>query len=193
MGPAFFQAVFLVLAMAIPGAVHVIWLRSKMARRMTYPIDGGLTFRGRRLFGANKTLSGFVALPLAACLSFWLLSLLWARLPGTLPDMLWPLSGGQYAALGLVCGLAFLVAELPNSFAKRQIGIAPGAAPPAGPLKVITAIIDRFDSVIGCLIAVSLIVPVSIATWVWVLVLGTGQHALFSVLMFKMGLKGRAL
>lgn len=193
MAPVFFQALFLVLAMAVPGLVHVLWLRSKLARRLAYPVDGGLMVRNRRLFGANKTLGGFLALPPAASLSFWLLSVLWAQLPAPLPDMLWPLSGWQYAGLGLICGFAFLIAELPNSFLKRQIGIAPGAAPSSGPLKVITTIVDRFDSVIGCLVAASLLLPLSVATWVWVLVLGAAQHALFSFLMFRMGLKGRAL
>ncbi|MCK0101173.1 CDP-archaeol synthase [Pseudohalocynthiibacter sp. F2068] len=192
-GTDFCRAVFLVLAMAGPGAAHVIWLRSDAARRMGWPVDGGLTLRGRRIFGANKRLAGFVVLPPAAGLSFWILAGLWAMLPGALPAMIWPLSGLQYCLLGLACGFAFLLAELPNSFVKRQFDVAPGAAPRASVFRVFSTVLDRFDSVIGCLIVAGLFVPVSLATWAWVLALGTGQHALFSFAMFRLGLKERAL
>lgn len=190
---AFSQAGFLVLAMAFSGVAHVIWLNSQTAQRFSYPVDGGRTFRKRRIFGDNKRLSGFLVLPPATGLSFWALSLLWPQLTGATPGALWDLSSAQYAMMGFACGLVFLVAELPNSFLKRQLGIAPGGAPTAGPLKVLTTVIDRLDSVIGCLIAVSLIVPVPFATWVWVFALGICQHAFFSFLMFKLGLKRRAL
>ena len=193
MSPAISQAVFLVLAMAFSGAAHVSWLSSGTAQRLSYPADGGHTFRNRRIFGDNKRLSGFLVLPPATSLSFLTLSLLWPQLPGATPDTLWNLSSAQYAMMGFACGLAFLVAELPNSFLKRQLGIESGDTPPAGALKVLTIVIDRLDSVIGCLIAVSLIVQISLATWVWVIALGISQHAFFSFLMFKLGLKRRAL
>lgn len=193
MGADICQAVFLVLAMACPGAAHVIWLRSQTAQRLTWPVDGGLTFRRHRIFGENKRLAGFFVLPPVAGLSFWMLSKLWAYLPGALPSLIWPLSGMQYALLGLACGFAFLVAELPNSFLKRQFGVAPGGTPASRLFRVLATGLDRFDSVIGCLIVAGLIVPVSLATWGWVLVLGTSQHALFSFAMFQLGLKGRAL
>lgn len=193
MGANFCQAVFLVLGMAFPGAAHVIWLRSRTARRMTFPVDAGLCFRGRRIFGDNKRLAGFLVLPPAAGLSFWILAGLWVQLPGQLPNLIWPLSGLQYALLGVACGFAFLLAELPNSFLKRQLHIAPGDTPASRPFRVFATTLDRFDSVIGCLIVAGLLVPVSLATWGWVLVLGTAQHALFSFAMFQLGLKARAL
>ena len=42
-------------------------------------------------------------------------------------------------------------------------------------------------------LVISLIVPVSLVTWLWVLILGTTCHALFSFAMYRLGLKGRAM
>ena len=45
----------LLLSFVGAGVVHTLWLRSSWSRRFALPLDGGLTFRNRRLFGDNKT------------------------------------------------------------------------------------------------------------------------------------------
>jgi hypothetical protein len=87
-----------------------------------------------------------------------------------------------------------MLGELPNSFVKRQLGIAPGAAPKhGGAAAVIAFAADRLDSTIGVLVAVSLTVPTPWMTWAWVLLLGPGIHLGFSVLLFRLGVKARAI
>jgi CDP-2,3-bis-(O-geranylgeranyl)-sn-glycerol synthase len=54
-------------------------------------------------------------------------------------------------------------------------------------------LLDRFDSVLGVLIVLSLLVPVPASTWVWVLLIGPGVHAIFSILLHRLGVKARAL
>jgi hypothetical protein len=86
-----------------------------------------------------------------------------------------------------------MLGELPNSFVKRQLDVAPGMAPPAGG-KVGTAVmfvVDRVDSIIGMLVAISLVVPTPWMTWVYVLVIGPGIHLAFSVLLYRIGVKAR--
>lgn len=186
-------ALFLVLAMSLAGCAHVLWLRSATARRFVRPVDGQFTLRGRRLFGDNKMLRGFLAMPLAAALVFALFGAFRESVPAWLADGMWPLPALRYAGLGFVCGLAFMLAELPNSFVKRQLDIAPGL-PPAGPLlRWVFFIVDRCDSVLGVLVVVSLLLPLQAATWLWVLLLGPCLHALFSVVLYRLGLKARAL
>lgn len=186
-------ALFLVIAMSVAGGVHVLWLRSAAARRLTQPVDAGLTLRGRRIFGDNKMLRGFVAMPIAGAAIFALLGVCRASAPAWLASGMWPMSATQYAVLGFTCGLAFMAAELPNSFLKRQLDVAPGM-PPAHPvLRVLFLVVDRFDSVLGVLIAASLLVPMPAATWLWVLVLGPGVHAVFSAILHRVGIKARAL
>lgn len=190
---ALVQGAFLLVAMSMAGALHVLWLRSSLSRRFAWPVDGGLSFRGRRLFGDNKRVCGFMVLPPAAAMTFLLLGVLRESLPGALGEGLWPLSAWEYAGLGFLCGLAFMLAELPNSFLKRQLGVAPGQAPEQAWLRVPILLLDRFDSVLGVLLMLSLLVPVSAATWLWVLVLGPGVHAVFSIVMHRIGIKARAL
>ena len=187
------RAAFLLVAMSVAGALHVLWLRSPLSRRFAWPVDGGLRVRGRRLFGDNKRVCGFMVLPPAAAMTFWLLGSFRESLPGFLAEGLWPLTPARYAGLGFLCGFAFMLAELPNSFLKRQLGIAPGRAPERPGLRVPVLLLDRFDSVLGVLIALSLLVPVPAATWFCVLALGPGVHALFSIVMHRIGIKARAL
>ena len=53
-------------------------------------------------------------------------------------------------------------------------------------------LIDRIDSGVGMLVAVSLVAPTPPMTWLLVLVIGPMFHWMFSVLMFYLGLKARA-
>lgn len=190
---AFSQAVFLLISMSAAGAVHIVWLRSSLASRFGWPVDGGLTFRGRRLFGDNKRVCGFMVLPPSAGLFFMLLGNAWPVLPEPLGDALWPLSAIQYAGLGLACGFAFMAAELPNSFLKRQFGIDPGEIPARGWLRLIILLVDRLDSIVGVLLVLSFLVPVSRDMWFWILASAPVIHAGFSVGMHMLHLKTRAL
>lgn len=190
---AFVRAAFLLIAMSVAGAMHVLWLRTKLSQRFSWPVDGGVEFHGRRLFGDNKRVCGFMVLPPAAALMFMMLGGARDLLPSVVAESLWPLTAWQYAGLGLVCGVAFMLAELPNSFVKRRLGIEPGQAPQQGWLRPLVLIVDRYDSVLGVLLALSLMVPVPIATWFWVLLLGPAVHAVFSIAMHGLGIKTRAL
>ena len=187
------QAIFLIAAMSVAGVVHVLWLRSKWSHQFTLAIDGGVTFRGRRLFGDNKRLCGFMVLPPMAAMIFLLLGAVRESLPPFFSENLWTLTAGQYSVLGFVAGLAFMLAELPNSFVKRRLGIAPGEVSQNFWLRPLFLVIDRVDSVLGVLLAVSLMVPVPIGTWIWTLVLGAAAHAGFSIAMHSLSIKARPL
>jgi CDP-2,3-bis-(O-geranylgeranyl)-sn-glycerol synthase len=106
---------------------------------------------------------------------------------------LWALSPLEYALLGFACGLAFMLAELPNSFLKRQFDVAPGALPVQPWLRPICALLDRVDSTLGVLLVATLIVPTPLATWGWALLFGTVSHALFSHWLYRVGEKSRSL
>lgn len=184
-------ALFLIVAFVIAGLLHSMWLRSERSRRLAIPLDGGRTFRGRRIFGANKTLRGFAVMVPAAALSFAGVAALLALPNDTVPSSLWQLSIAQYAALGAWAGLGFMLAELPNSFLKRQLGIGPGEAPRSRAAAIVCFVIDRLDSIVGMLAAVSLAVPTPSAMWGWVILLGPAIHWSFSVLLFRLGVKAR--
>lgn len=189
--PALPCAMFVVLAFAIAGAAHVAWLRSPYSRRFAAPIDGGATWRGRRLFGDNKTWRGLMAMPLAAALVFALAAQFREYLPMWLAAGIWAGSARELAGVGFVSGLAFMLAELPNSFIKRQLDIYPGAAARHPGWRVLFLIVDRIDSTLGVLIVLNLLLPVYVMTWFWALLSGIFLHWIFSYWLFHLRLKGR--
>jgi len=104
---------------------------------------------------------------------------------------IWHLSPGSYAFLGFVAAFGFMLGELPNSFLKRQLDIRPGTAPANLGAKVLFFVLDRFDSIIGMLIAIGFLVPTPWRVWFYVALLGPGIHWFFSVLLYWYGVKER--
>ena len=188
----FGAALFVTVAFVFAGLAHSAWLRAPLSRRLMLPLDGGHRFRGRRVLGDNKTVRGFVVMVPAASLAFAGLS---AVLSVSSPDAianLWSLSIGGYATLGALAGLGFMAGELPNSFVKRRFDIAPGSAPRGRFAMLVCFVVDRVDSILGALIAISAVVPAPPMMWVYVLLIGPGIHLAFSALLFRLGVKARA-
>lgn len=180
--------VFLILAFVLAGFAQTAWFRWPLSMAFAAPLDGRCTVRGRRVFGENKTLRGFVVMIPAAAGAFAVL----ASIAGAnRARFLWPLPVGDYMALGAWAGAGFMLGELPNSFVKRQLGISPGSSPRSRVGAVVQFAIDRLDSAVGMLAALSTVVPVPAVTWATVLFLGPPLHWGFSVLLFRLGLKAR--
>lgn len=184
---------FLIGSLVFAGVFQTIWLRLPVSTRFSQPLDGGLTLRGRRLFGENKTLRGFIVMvPMSGLSSLALASALTGA--GAISSGLaglWPLSPGNFGLLGLFAGLGFMLGELPNSFLKRQLDIPPGGTPESTAGKIVCFVLDRIDSILGMLVLVSLVVPTPTGVWVGLLFLGPGIHWLFSVLLWWLGVKRR--
>jgi CDP-2,3-bis-(O-geranylgeranyl)-sn-glycerol synthase len=183
-------ALFLIGAFVLAGVAQTAWFRSPRSRAFAVPLDGRLRWRGRRVFGDNKTLRGIVVMVPAAAAAFVLLSWLTGR--GDPPSAgLWPMTAAGYAAVGAWAGLGFMLGELPNSFVKRQLGIEPGCAPGNSAAALVQFAADRLDSGIGMLLALAVVVPVPLETCAIVLMIGPIFHWTFSAAMFRMGLKAR--
>lgn len=183
-------ALFILTALTLAGAAQTVWFRSARSHAFMAPLDCGSTLRGRRVFGDNKTVRGFVVMVPASAAAFAILALVAGD--GLDRVGLWPLSVPQYAALGGWAGFAFMAGELPNSFLKRQLGVPDGQAARHQAGAVVQVFADRFDSGIAMLAAVTLMVPVPVWTWACVLLVGPFIHWCFSVVMFRLGIKARA-
>lgn len=184
--------IFLIAAFSLAGIAQTAWLRSRASRRFAVPLDRGKTVRGRRIFGANKTWKGFVLMIPAVGMSFWILATGLAWLRPSAPVHLWPLSPGGYFLLGCWTGLGFMLAELPNSFMKRQLDISPGMPPKSAVGRIACFVIDQTDSVLGALLALALFVKVPWLTWIVILLAGPLVHWLFNVLLVWLRVKTRA-
>ena len=177
---------FLTISISLAGVCQVLWLRSQFSRRFMQRVDFGLSLRGRELCGENKTLRGFLVMVPACAISFALVS----ALMGT--QGLWDLSSLGYAGLGALAGFGFMAGELPNSMLKRQLDIDPGEAPSNPHLARLCLLLDRTDSLLGCLLAVWMFVPLPWTIWLGCLLVGPGIHGVFSFALYKFGVKGRA-
>ena len=100
-------------------ALHAPVLRFDLLRSLKRPIDGGRSWRGRRLLGDNKTWRGALAMssgPLLATVALSRFDWFRRRLPVDANPLL----------LGAILGVSTVAGELPNSFLKRRLDIAPG-------------------------------------------------------------------
>ena len=184
-------ALVLLLAFSAAGFAHVLWLRSPRSARFALPLDGGWRIRGRRVFGANKTLRGFLVLVPATAAVFAALGAAREVLPGWLAAGLWPLRVDELFLLGAWAAFWFMAGELPNSFLKRQWDIAPGEVPAGGARRLFCLALDRVDSILVMLLAAALVVPLPAVTAVVVLIVGAGVHLFFSGLLYLAQVKRR--
>jgi len=181
------------LWLAVPiiaaGLVHLAVLKLDLLpglRRL--PIDGGRRFRGKRLFGDNKTWRGALVTIGTTTLAAWLLARLSAccwHLPA-----LTPFASTHSLIWGLLLGMGYIAGELPNSFAKRQIGIAPGASG-NGLAGRVFWVVDQLDSLAGMLIAISPIWQPSLALLATIVAIMLVAHPVSAWIMMRFGLKDR--
>jgi hypothetical protein len=123
---------------ALGGALaHAPFLRYDLAPALKRPLN-------ERLFGANKTVRGALAMSvgtLAATVALHRVPAYRERLPDDLRE------AGPWRH-GSLLGAAVVLGELPNSVLKRRMGIPPGERS-GGPLGVALAIHDQADFVLG--------------------------------------------
>jgi len=146
------------------------------------PIDAGATWRGRRLLGANKTWRGLVVMFAGVVAVALLLSFLpayWERVP----DDIQKAGRGWFA---LLLGLGFAVAELPNSFLKRQLDINPGTRV-LSPLGIGFVVLDQCDFVFGIWLALTPIWVMSLTQAAWALGAATAVHMVINVIGYAIG------
>jgi hypothetical protein len=162
------HALYLIAPALAAGIAHALMLKSNALPVLAVPIDRGRQFRGAPLFGENKTWRGPIVM---VAVSTGIAALI-----------------GLSPLLGACLGCAYSVAELPNSFVKRRLGISPGARSFRHAATQYVA--DQGDSALGCSLALLLFVhdPALLAT---VFALGLALHAAIDALLYVFGVKQR--
>jgi hypothetical protein len=173
------RVLWLAAPVIVAAVVHIAVIKLKLLEALKRPLDLGRTFRGRRLFGDNKTWRGALVMAGGSAAAAPLQGVLRLR------DLeLFDYGTANLPLVGLLLGLGFVVAELPNSFLKRQADVPPGERGPPW-----AVVLDQVDSVIGCLVFLCLAWVPPLAVWVWVLVLCTGVHMALNGVFVLLGLK----
>jgi hypothetical protein len=185
------QALWLALPVTLAGLTHVSVInKGILARLSAIRLDGGLTLRGRPLFGANKTLRGAIVM-ISACVIWTAITDILQRALN-LDDTLRFIPREQLSslALGLLLGLAYILGELPNSFIKRQLDIHPGA-PAKGRARPLFWLLDQLDSAVAILVVVSIFRTPSCTFVLTLLTLTLAVHPAVAAIMVALGLKER--
>ena len=137
------RVLYLFAPLLVASLVSAVVLRFDLLQWAKRPIDGGRTFRGHRLFGDSKTWRGV----LVAVVGAGIAAALQARFS------IEALAVVDYQAMsplafGAAMGLGAMLGELPNSFTKRQLGIAPGKTT-KGPRAALFYVWDQVDLLTG--------------------------------------------
>lgn len=174
----------------IAGLIHVGVIKLRLMPGLArIRLDGGLTFRGRTLFGENKTLRGAVTL-IVATMAVVAIQV-WATSGSAWATNLQPLFQQQHPLVwGALLGTGYVLGELPNSFVKRQLGIAPGETA-HNSSRIVFWTVDQLDSIAGMFL---LLLPVWTPTFAVIVALAGVTlivHPAVAGIMYALGLKQR--
>lgn len=172
----------------LPAAVaHGLCIRFDWLRRFKRPIDFGRTYRGTRIFGDHKTwrapLVYGIFCPLGTLTQGWLQG------RGVLPPWLLLLDYERHGLLaGILLALGMAAGELPNSFLKRRLGIAPGKRK-GGMTGVALFLLDQVDLAFGIWIGLFLLVRPSLALVAWSFLLTLVLHVAVSMVGYLLDMR----
>lgn len=185
------MTVYWLLPLVGGAAVHGACMKYGWLGFLVKPIDGGRDFRGRPLFGHSKTWRGPVAVAAGAAATWGLqCQLLHALDPASPPELAGdaPLPGLWVMALA---GAAAELAELPNSFVKRRLGIEPSGTTSGLP-GVVFLLWDQLDLLLGYWLVLVFWLPVTpLRLVVSILVVG-GVHPLLTLAGYLLGMRPTA-
>lgn len=157
LGTHILTALFFILPLVVGGALHMLVVKKDWLGFLTIPVH-------RAWFGENKTLRGFVVMPLFTVLG----AAMFQWIPKAWP-MSTDLSHVNWVVLGIVLGLSYVISELPNSYIKRRMGILPGELPEKN--RVVFIVMDQADAAIGGALAVFLVYRLPVLTVLTIVVL----------------------
>jgi hypothetical protein len=190
------QLAYLILPVTIAGICNMIYVKIPLVRRWNAPMDGSRTSKdGKRLFGDHKTWQGFGGMIVLTGL--WMAAWVWAATHFSWASRLTVIDYHQWDfpadALwyGGWWGFGYVLFELPNSYIKRRIDIAPGKNA-SGWKGALFLFIDQADSIVGCMIFMLLFYRPNWREALLIFLMGVGIHYSINILLYLTGLKKQA-
>lgn len=143
---------FLIFAMPVTLAavLHMIAIKLNLLSFLKIPMDFGYTFNKKRIFGDNKTFRGLVLMIVFSILSVYFLEFLALKYQNINELIILDFNSYSSVFYGIMFGLGYILFELPNSFAKRQMNVKEGKRG-----TIFNILIDQIDSPLGCLILIA--------------------------------------
>jgi CDP-2,3-bis-(O-geranylgeranyl)-sn-glycerol synthase len=136
------QALYLFAPLLFAAAVAAVVQRCDLLAWLRRPIDAGKTLGGKRWLGDSKTWRG-VVIAVAGCTAA---AAIQKHVVGSCAGQLALVDyrNLDVLAFGTAMGGGAMFGELPNSFVKRRLGIAPGKTA-HGPLAALFYVWDQID------------------------------------------------
>lgn len=170
-------ALLAIAPLALAGALHMVVVKKNFLQALAIPIH-------EKWFGVSKTWRGMLFMPLFTILGFYLIVAFSGAHAGHLG---FDLNKYSPIELGLMLGLAYVIAELPNSFIKRRLGIPAGQLPLTNRFFFILA--DQLDSIIGCGLVYVVVVGMPWATFLWLIIIGLYIAFALKNILYHLGYK----
>jgi len=176
MGVTALRVLYLILPAAAAGIVHAFVIKRDLLRTLARPLDGG-----RGILGGNKTCRGVVVMLVGSTAVVAL-----QRVADVETLELVDYRDRLTLLLGPALGAGYSLAELPNSFVKRRLGLPPGGRTQR--FAALQYIADQGDSVVGAALAVAPFVR-DPEVLVLVATLGFALHAAIDRLLYVFNVK----
>src|SRR6185369_9710493 len=151
-------------------------------RKLEFPMDFHLQFRGQRVFGTNKTLRGFlVGIIVAIVAVFIQKELSWhstylQSLPVDYRNI-------NFLVLGILLGAGALLGDAVESFFKRQLHLPAGQS---------WLFFDQLDYIVGGIVLSYWYQPLSILEYAYIIIIYFVLHLISTVTGYVLGLKQSA-
>lgn len=181
------QILFLGSPLLLAAVAQGLCIRDDYLPQLKRPLDFGLSFKGKRIFGDHKTWRGLIINVVFCTLG----TAIQARLQNKsyIPSCLLLLDYSKNGILaGILLGLGMTVGELPNSFLKRRLNISPGRQE-RGLLGVIFFLFDQIDLTIGIWIFLFFIIKPSLMLVLYSFLLTLILHILVSGVGYMLGMR----
>jgi CDP-2,3-bis-(O-geranylgeranyl)-sn-glycerol synthase len=180
-----FFALWFFLPAGIANMMPIFAARWPIIKNWEFPMDFGLTFRGKRVFGAHKTIRGLVVGIVFATLTLWLQQLAFEHSGlvqswvthvdySTLPILI----------LGPLFAIGALLGDAIESFFKRQLNIAPGDG---------WFPFDQIDYIVGGAIASAPFVALSFKQYILLIFIWFCLHVISTVVGYLIGVKDKPI
>lgn len=171
----------------VGGILNMVFTKTPFYRKHSAPIDRNKTLKdGKRLFGDNKTWTGFFSMIVFTCLAQVAKGLILSRCGGEQFDDFYIRHENTLlynAAIGVALGFIYMLFELPNSFIKRRIDIPPGKTV-RGFRGAAFFTYDQIDSLIGVMLVLVVVSGISWGKYLLYVLLGGATHIAVNLVLY---------
>lgn len=181
------QLLFFGSPLLVAALLHGFCIKYDWITILKKPLDFGMVFRGKRIFGDHKTWRGVLMNIVGCCCGAAIQGAL--QKGGLIPSQfIWVDYTKEWWLVGLLLAVGATLGELPNSFLKRQIGIKPGKKG-KGLWAILFFLFDQIDFVIGIWVCLFFVIKPSAFIVLWSFILALFVHLAVSATGFLLGMR----